>query len=82
VKKMDVKAEIKFQIVGALEGAKFPIETPEALLAAFPDGAQTTCKAGDVEMTAGQAGELLAAEDFPFESAEQVAEVILDKAGM
>ena len=79
---MDVKTEIKSQIVGALAGAEFPIETPEALLAAFPDGAQTTCKAGDVEMTAGQAGELLTAADFPFESAEQVADVILEKAGM
>jgi hypothetical protein len=82
VKKMDVKTEIKSQIVGALAGAEFPIETPEALLAAFPDGAQTTCKAGDVEMTAGQAGELLTADDFPFESAKQVADVILEKAGM
>lgn len=79
---MDVKKEIKSQIVGALTGAKFPIETPEELLKAFPDGAQTTCKAGDVEMTAGQAGELLTANDFPFESAEQVADVILKKAGM
>lgn len=79
---MDVKTEIKSQIVGALAGAEFPIETPEALLAAFPDGAQTTCKAGDVEMTAGQAGELLTADDFPFESAEQVADVILEKAEM
>ena len=79
---MYVKTEIKSQIVGALKGAEFPIETPEALLAAFPDGAQTTCKAGDVEMTAGQAGELLTADDFPFESAEQVADVILEKAGM
>lgn len=79
---MDVKTEIKSQIEGALAGAEFPIETPEALLAAFPDGAQTTCKAGDVEMTAGQAGELLNADDFPFESAEHVADVILEKAGM
>jgi hypothetical protein len=79
---MDVKTEIKSQIVGALAGAEFPIETPEALMAAFPDGAQTTCKAGDVEMTADQAGELLTADDFPFESAKQVADVILEKAGM
>lgn len=79
---MDVKDEIKSQIVGALAGAEFPIETPEALLAAFPDGANTTCKAGDVEMTAGQAGELLTADDFPFKSAEQVADVILKKAVM
>ena len=29
---MSVKEEIHAQIVGALAGAKFPIETPEALL--------------------------------------------------
>lgn len=79
---MSVKEEIKGQIVGALEGAEFPIKTPEALLGAFPEGADTTCKAGDVEMTAGEAGELLIGDDFPFESAEDVADTILEKAGM
>ncbi|MFA7071523.1 MAG: MTH865 family protein, partial [Methanoculleus sp.] len=56
---MNVKEEIRAQIVGALAGAKFPIKTPEDLLAAFPAGAATRCKAGDVEMTAGEAGTLL-----------------------
>lgn len=79
---MSVKEEIKSQIVGALSCASFPISTPEALLGAFPNGADTTCKAGDVEMTAGQAGQLLTADDFPFESAEQVADTILSRAGM
>jgi len=79
---MSVKEEIKSQIVGALKGAEFPIETPEALLGAFPQGADTTCKAGDVEMTAGEAGELLTGDDFPFASAEDVADTILDKAGL
>ncbi|MDW7727390.1 MAG: MTH865 family protein [Candidatus Methanoperedens sp.] len=31
---------------------------PEALLAAFPDGANTTCQVGDIKMTAGEAGKL------------------------
>lgn len=79
---MSVKEEIKGQIVGALGGTEFPIETPEALLGAFPEGADTTCKAGDVEMTAGEAGELLTIDDFPFTSAEDVADTILEKAGM
>jgi len=79
---MNVKEEIRNQIVGALAGAKFPIKTPEDLLAAFPAGAATKCKAGDVEMTAGEAGTLLKPEDFPFTSAGQVADTILSRAGM
>jgi hypothetical protein len=79
---MSVKEEIHAQIVGALKGAKFPINTPEALLAAFPDGANTTCKVGDIKMTAGEAGKLLKGSDFPFKSAKQVADVIVQRAGL
>ncbi|WP_214020843.1 MTH865 family protein [Methanoculleus sp.] len=79
---MDVKEEIRTQIIGALAGASFPIRTPEELLAAFPAGAATRCKAGDVEMTAGEAGTLLKPEDFPFISPGQVADTILSRAGM
>ena len=77
---MDVKNELKSQIVGALAGASFPITSPEALLAAFPQGADTTCEAGDVKLRAGDAGGVLTAADFPFTSAEQVADTILSRA--
>ncbi len=77
---MNIKDEIRAQIVGALKNAKFPINTPEELLSAFPEGADTTCKAGDIEMKAGEAGKLLSVEDFPFENAEQVAETIVERA--
>ena len=79
---MSVKEEIRTQIVGALADAKFPIETPEELLASFPDGAETTCKSGDVELKAGDAGKVLTAQDFPFKSAQDVADVIVDRAGL
>ncbi|RZN60994.1 MTH865 family protein [Methanonatronarchaeum sp. AMET6-2] len=75
---MDVTEEIRQQLVGALKGADFPVNTPEELLNAFPEGAETTCKAGDVEITAGEAGELLTENDFPFESPEDVAETVLN----
>jgi hypothetical protein len=77
---MDVRAELTKQIVDALAGAGFPIESPEALLAAFPQGADTTCEAGDVKLRAGDAGGVLTAADFPFTSAEQVADTILSRA--
>ena len=79
---MNVKEELHKQITGALAGAKFPIATPEALIAAFPQGAATTCSVGTVKMTAGEAGKLLKPGDFPFKSAKQVADTILERAGM
>ncbi len=79
---MSVGEEIHAQIIGALKNVKFPIKTPEELLAAFPDGANTTCKAGDVEVTVGEAGKLLKASDFPFKNAKQVADVIVQRAGL
>jgi hypothetical protein len=79
---MSVKEEIRKQIIGALAKANFPISTPQALLAAFPQGAATKCQAGDVAMTAGEAGKLFKGEDFPFRSAEQVADIILGRAGL
>ncbi|WP_321422233.1 MTH865 family protein [uncultured Methanobacterium sp.] len=79
---MGVKEEIHAQIVGALSGADFPITTPEALLSSFPDGAETTCKSGNVELKAGDAGQVLTADDFPFKSAKNVADVIVERAGL
>ena len=79
---MGVKEEIHAQIVGALARATFPIETPEKLLASFPDGAETTCQAGDVKLKAGDAGQVLKADDFPFKSAKEVADVIVERAGL
>ena len=79
---MSAKNEIRSQIIGALAGAQFPITTPQALLDAFPNGANTKCKSGEIEMTAGEAGTLLNSDDFPFNSAEQVADTILDRAGL
>ena len=79
---MSAKEEIHAQIVGALAGAEFPIETPEALLAAFPQGAETTCKADGVELKAGDAGQVLKQDDFPFKSAKDVADVIVERAGL
>ncbi|MCL5942811.1 MAG: MTH865 family protein [Actinobacteria bacterium] len=77
---MNVKDELKRQIVGALAGATFPIAGPEELLAAFPQGADTTCAAGGITLRAGDAGGVLTPGDFPFQSAEQVAETILSRA--
>jgi len=77
-----IKEQIHAQITGALANASFPIDSPEKLIDAFPAGAATTCQVGDVKMTAGEAGTLLKATDFPFTSAKQVADVIVDRASL
>ncbi|MCL7410972.1 MAG: MTH865 family protein [Methanosarcinaceae archaeon] len=79
---MSVKDEIHSQIVGGLANGTFPVNTPEELFAAFPDGAATTCKSGDLVVSAGDAGKLLKASDFPFKNAKQVADVIVERAGL
>ena len=79
---MSVKDEIHSQIVGALKEARFPIRTPEELIAALPQGAATKCRAKDVELAAGDAGKVLKASDFPFKDARQVADVIVMRAGL
>jgi len=79
---LSVREQIHAQIKGALAGAKFPVRTPNDLIAAFPDGADTTCRVGDLKMTAGEAGKLLKASDFPFKNAKAVADVIVDRAGL
>ncbi len=79
---MDVKAEIHSQIVGALAGASFPITAPQQLFDAFPQGPETTCKAGELEIKAADAGKLLKSDDFPFKSAKEVADIIVDRAGL
>lgn len=79
---MSIRDEIHAQIEGALKNAKFPIKTPEELLAAMPAGAATKCKAGDVELTAADAGKVLKETDFPFKSAKEVADVIVERAGL
>jgi hypothetical protein len=77
-----VKDQIHAQIAGALAGTKFPIKTPGDLIAAFPNGAETTCQVGDLKMTAGEAGKLLKASDFPFKNAKAVADIIVERAGL
>jgi hypothetical protein len=79
---MSTKEEIRSQFIGALSGAKFPIHTPEELLNAMPAGADTCCKAGDVEVTAELGEYLLEYEDYPFISAEQAADTIVERAGL
>lgn len=63
--KNDCKRDIHGQIVAGLKGAKFPINTPEELLATFPSGTDTTCGSGDLEVTAEGTWQIANISRFP-----------------
>jgi len=79
---MSIKEEIRSQFIEALSGAKFPIHTPEELLNAMSAGSDTCFKADDVAVTVELAEYLLEYEDYPFVSAEQAADTIVERAGL
>ena len=81
-KTKSMKEQIHAHISECLVRAKFPIKTAAEFIAAFPNGAATSCTVGNIKMTAGDAGKLLKDTDFPFKSANSVADVIVSRASL
>lgn len=79
---MEVREEVHEQILEILKGAKFPINSLEELIAALPEGLDTTCSIGGVEVTAAEAKCLITDKDFPFKNAKQVADLMVERAGL
>ncbi len=79
---MSVKEEVYEQILAILKDAKFPINTMDELIAALPEGLDTTCRIGDVEVTAREAESLITEKDFPFRNAKDVADIMVERAGL
>jgi hypothetical protein len=79
---MNIREEVYEQVLEILKDAKFPISTLEELIAALPEGLDTTCTIGDVEVTAAEARSLITDRDFPFKDAKHVAELIVERAGL
>lgn len=79
---MGVKEEVYEQIIEILKDAKFPINTMDELIAALPEGLDTTGRIGDVEVTAREAQSLVTEKDFPFKDAKHVADLLIERAGL
>lgn len=79
---MSVKEEVYEQIIAILKDAKFPINTMDELIAALPEGLDTTCIIGDVEVTAREAESLITEKDFPFKDSKRVADLLIERAGL
>ncbi len=79
---MGIKEDIRGQILAALHGATFPINSPQELFAILPPEKETVCPSGNVRMTSGEVQRILKEGDFPFKNANQAADVILKRAGI
>jgi hypothetical protein len=79
---MNVKEEVYEQILAILKDTKFPINSMEEMIAALPEGLDTTCMIGDVEVTAREVQSLITEKDFPFKNAKHVADLLIERAGL
>jgi hypothetical protein len=79
---MNVKEEVYEQILAILKDTKFPINSMEEMIAALPEGLDTTCMIGDVEVTASEVQSLITEKDFPFKNAKHVADLLIERAGL
>ena len=75
----DVKAELREQFMEAFGGADFPVDNQMDLVPALPDGPGTKFEAGDVSFTAMEmAAKLGSEQEFPYDSAEELVDDIID----
>ncbi len=71
--------ELREQMVDAFEGADYPINSPMDLVPALPNGPSTSFESGDFSMTAMELNTKLGGGDFPYDSAEDFVDDILDQ---
>jgi hypothetical protein len=75
----DVKAELREQFLDAFGDADFPVQNQMDLVPALPNGPATKFEAGDVSFTAMElAAKLGSDQDFPYDTAEELVDDILD----
>lgn len=71
--------DIHLQIVQTLENTVFPKNSHDELIESLPMGINTLYTAEGVIMTAGAADKFIKETDFPFQNAEEVANVIVER---
>ena len=71
--------EIHTQIVYTLKNTVFPKKSLKDLIESLPEGINTFYRAENIMLTAGAAEKFIKEADFPFKTAEEVADVIVDR---
>ena len=73
------KADLREQMIDAFSGADYPINGPMDLVPALPNGPGTRFESGDFSMTAMELNTKLGGGEFPYESADEFVDDILDQ---
>lgn len=71
--------DLREQMIEAFGGADYPISSPMDLVPALPDGPSTTFESGDFSITAMELNTKLSGGEFPYESAEEFVDDIIDQ---
>lgn len=75
---MSVKEELKEQLVTEFSGADYPVDNQLDFIPTFSNGVSTKFEVDDIELTVMEISTLSGA-DFPYESAEEVSEDIIER---
>lgn len=73
--------ELREQLIDAFEGANYPVSNPMDFLPALPNGPATTFESGEFSMSVMELNNAVdddQGERFPYDSAEEVAEDIIE----
>lgn len=73
------REELREQLAAAVRGADYPVHGPMDLVPALSDGPWTRFESGEFSATAMELSTDYRAFEFPYESAEELVEDVLDE---
>lgn len=74
----ETEAELRDQLLAAVEPAEYPVEGRSDVLEVLPDGMLTRFEAGEFSMTVtGIAARLYEYQDFPYETPEALVDDVI-----
>jgi len=81
---MGMRDELYSKWIEAMKGVKFPVSSVDQVYAGLPKGAESNISVGGlVVCNVGDLfGRFIKPTDFPIESADAMATLILDRAGL
>lgn len=81
---MGMRDELFSKWIEAMKGVKFPVSSVNEVFAGLPKGAESNISVGGLVIcnTGDLFGRFIKPTDFPIESSEALATLILDRAGL
>ena len=81
---MGMRDELFSKWIEAMKGVKFPVSSVDEVFAGLPKGSESNISVGGLVVcnTGDLFGRFIKPTDFPIESAQALANLILDRAGL